>query len=161
MESSSLSLYPTEKPISFQLQLIFSLPSLQVVCGIRLGKEGWEFTPGLHQSLDKDPLYGFTNLKQLYLHANPEYTGRYTVPVLYDKKTQSIVNNESSEIIRMMYTEFDALIPEHLRETNKADGGLLPADIKDEIDEFNAPVYDKINNGCVVKRCSLVPDYPH
>lgn len=91
-----------------------------------------------------DPLYGFTKHSELYHKADPTYDGRYTVPVLWDKKKETIVNNESSEIIRMLYTAFDAFIEPSLREKAKP---LLPADKVKEIDELNEWVYDKINNG--------------
>jgi glutathionyl-hydroquinone reductase len=85
----------------------------------------------------KDPLYGFAALKQLYLMADPKYEGRYTVPCLWDKKTETIVNNESSEIIRMMYTEFDHLIPEKAREAKHPSGGFYPEPLRKAIDEMN------------------------
>ena len=60
---------------------------------------------------------------------------------------ETIVNNESSEIIRMFYTEFDALIPEHLRESSKGDRAIFPAHLHKSIDEMNEWVYDTVNNG--------------
>ena len=94
-----------------------------------------------------DPLYGFTGLKQLYLKADPNYEGRYTVPVLWDKKTETIVNNESSEIIRMLYDQFDDFLEPDHRETNKPGGGFYPPHLRGEIDSMNEWVYATVNNG--------------
>jgi len=94
-----------------------------------------------------DPLYGFKRLAEFYFKADPEYVGRYTVPTLWDKKLESVVSNESSEIIRMLYSSFDDLIPEPLREVNKPQGGLLPEDIKNKIDDLNKWVYEDLNIG--------------
>lgn len=77
-----------------------------------LGQEGWRFAtkedkpediPG--ENVIPDPLHDFTHLRQVYFASNKDYTGRFTVPVLYDKKTNQIVSNESSEILRMLGTE--------------------------------------------------------
>ncbi|KAJ9615190.1 hypothetical protein H2200_001264 [Cladophialophora chaetospira] len=111
-----------------------------------LTENGWLFT-GRNGSLGADPLYGFTGLKQLYLKADPEYVGRYTVPVLWDKKTETIVNNESSEIIRMLYDQFDDFLEPDQREANKPGGGFYPPHLRKEIDAMNDWVYTTINNG--------------
>jgi glutathionyl-hydroquinone reductase len=119
-----------------------------VVCGFELTKDGWLFD-GRDGTAPKDPLYGFTKLGDLYRKADPNYVGRFTVPTLWDKKTETIVNNESSEIIRMFYTEFDHLLPEHLRESAQpgGGGGFYPEHLRKEIDEMNDWVYHTVNNG--------------
>ncbi len=83
-----------------------------------------------------------THLRDLYFSVNPDYTGRFTVPTLWDKKTQTIVNNESSEIIRMFYTAFDDLIDQKYK-----DVVLFPDDLQNKIEEVNKWTYDDINNG--------------
>ncbi|EGW34419.1 extra cellular matrix protein [Spathaspora passalidarum NRRL Y-27907] len=88
-----------------------------------------------------DHLYNFERIRQLYFKAEPDYNGRFTVPVLWDKKEQTIVNNESSEIIRMLNTEFNSLLP-----SEYADVNLVPSELEAQIDEINSWVYDNVNN---------------
>ncbi len=86
-----------------------------------------------------DTVNGFHHLYQVYTLARPDYTGIVTVPVLFDKKARTIVNNESSEIIRMLNREFDAW----------GDAGVdfYPEPLRAEIDAVNAFVYENVNNG--------------
>lgn len=79
--------------------------------------------------------------------------GKYTVPVLWDKKTHTIVNNESSEIIRILYSAFDDFLEPDHREVNKPGGGFYPPHLRSEIDAMNSWVYDTINNG--VYKCGF------
>jgi glutathionyl-hydroquinone reductase len=84
----------------------------------------------------------YTHLREIYFAAEPNYQGRFTVPTLWDKKKQTIVSNESSEIIRMFYTAFDDLLPQKYK-----DIVLYPDDLKAKIEEVNTWTYDDINNG--------------
>lgn len=105
---------------------------------------------------------GFDKLKDLYVKADPAYNGRFTVPTLWDKQKETIISNESSDIMRMLYCEFDPFIAEDLRETNKPGGGLLPDDLRKQIDEMNEWVSQNINYGVYKVRTapyeSLVDD---
>lgn len=110
-------------------------------------RTGWRFAtkdespPG--ENVTPDPLHpDFTHLREIYFTANKDYAGRFTVPTLWDKKKKTIVNNESSEIIRMFYTEFDHLLPKKYRNVV-----LYPHDLQDKINETNSWTYDDINNG--------------
>lgn len=89
-----------------------------------------------------DHVYGFERIRQIYYKADPNYAGRFTVPVLWDKKLQTIVNNESSEILRMFNTEFNDLV-----DANYAQVDLYPEQLQSQIDDLNGWVYDTINNG--------------
>jgi putative glutathione S-transferase len=99
-----------------------------------MSSEGWAFSESL-----PDHLYGHAHLHQLYTRARPGYSGRVTVPVLWDRKTERIANNESAEIIRMLNREFAAHGPKGR--------DFYPAALAAEIDEVNAYVYDNVNNG--------------
>ena len=100
-----------------------------------MGKEGWTFGEGE----TRDHVNGKKRLYEVYLLADPRYTGRVTVPVLWDKKLGTIVSNESSEIIRMFDTAFDGITG--MRQD------FYPEELRAEIDAVNARVYDAINNG--------------
>lgn len=86
-----------------------------------------------------DRLYGLDYLWQLYVKAKPDYTGRVTVPTLWDRRRETIVTNESAEIIRMLNSAFD--------EVGAAEGDYYPQALREEIDRINARVYDTVNNG--------------
>lgn len=107
----------------------------------RLTPRVWRFggTPEAMPNTDADPLYGAEYLYELYLKANPAYTGQITVPVLWDKQSETMVNNESSEIIRMLNSGFGDLA------NNGID--LYPDELRHEIDEINDRLYERFNNG--------------
>ncbi|MEM8608473.1 MAG: glutathione S-transferase family protein [Myxococcota bacterium] len=102
-----------------------------------MGTEGWTFEDG--EGVVKDPVMDAKFLHQVYTKADPHFSGRVTVPVLWDKQTETIVSNESSEIIRMFNSAFD-----HLGATA---GDYYPEPLRDEIDEVNERVYHTLNNG--------------
>ncbi|HUC61674.1 MAG TPA: glutathione S-transferase family protein [Alphaproteobacteria bacterium] len=112
--------------------------SLSIV-DAHMGKEGWVFSeaPGAIP----DRVNGASRLSEVYLKAKRDYTGRVSVPVLWDKKRATIVNNESSEIVRMFNSAFDAL-PGVKRELD-----FYPEPLRVGIDEINAFVYERVNNG--------------
>lgn len=96
--------------------------------------EGWEFSEAY-----PDPLYGEQYLRDVYTRADPEFTGRVTVPVLWDKKEETIVNNESEEVMRMLDVAFDDLA--------ERDVDLYPEGHREEVDDTIEAIYDPINNG--------------
>lgn len=101
-------------------------------------ENGWELR-GDFDGATGDPLYGFDKLYQLYLKADPHYSGRVTVPTLWDRQRETIVNNESAEIIRMLNDAFDGI--------GARLGDYYPEDLRDSIDALNETVYDRVNNG--------------
>jgi len=101
------------------------------------GKTGWEFGRAVDGT--GDSVNGKSTLAEIYLIADPHYTGRVSVPVLWDKKQRTVVNNESSEIIRMPNTAFDAFTDV------RAD--YYPIALRGEIDAVNEVIYPTINNG--------------
>lgn len=102
-----------------------------------MGEHGWTFEaePGA----TGDQLYGLDYMYQLYQKADPDYSGRVTVPVLWDKQRHTIVNNESAEIIRMLNSAFDGI--------GATPGDYYPPQLHAEIDKLNDEVYDRVNNG--------------
>ena len=116
-----------------QLKNLQEYIDVTVVDAVML-ENGWEFS-----SPQQEPLYDFNYAYQLYLKADNQYEGRVTVPILWDKKTQTIVSNESSEIIRMFNSAFNHLTDNH--------DDYYPEELHKKIDAINDRVYDSINNG--------------
>ncbi|MBB3762310.1 glutathione S-transferase family protein [Xanthomonas arboricola] len=102
-----------------------------------MGKQGWTFAPG--PSVVGDALHQAQHLYEVYLKADPQYSGRVTVPVLWDRERNTVVSNESADIIRMFNSAFDAV--------GAAPGDFYPAPLREQIDAINARVYDTVNNG--------------
>ncbi len=102
-----------------------------------MGKDGWTFAPG--PGVVADTVNGAEFLHQVYTLANPTYTGRVTVPVLWDKRTRAIVNNESSDIMRMLNSAFDGAGAEP--------GDYFPEALRPQIEALNARIYETVNNG--------------
>ncbi|AUU10833.1 glutathione S-transferase family protein [Serratia marcescens] len=101
-------------------------------------ENGWTFGQDFPETTG-DPLYHADFLYQIYLRADPHYSGRVTVPVLWDKQRQTIVSNESADIIRMFNSAFDGV--------GARAGDYYPADLRGKIDELNGWIYDQVNNG--------------
>lgn len=99
--------------------------------------DGWTFQPG--PGVTPDPVHNAPFLRDLYVAAAPDFTGRVTVPLLWDTVTHTIVSNESSEIIRMLGSAFDGL--------GAVPGDFYPMAQREEIDTLNARIYDTVNNG--------------
>ncbi|CAN5343469.1 glutathione S-transferase family protein [soil metagenome] len=109
---------------------------VSVVHWLMLDK-GWTFAEG--EGVVPDPVGGAQYLHEVYTRADPGYTGRVTVPVLWDKATGTIVSNESSEIIRMLNTAFDGI--------GAKPGDFYPRALRAEIDGLNERIYGTVNNG--------------
>lgn len=102
-----------------------------------MGEDGWTFAPG--EGVTGDKLMGHELLRDVYLAAEPNMTGRVTVPILWDTRRDTIVNNESAEIIRMFNTAFDGI--------GATPGDYYPPALREQIDAFNDRIYDTVNNG--------------
>jgi putative glutathione S-transferase len=102
-----------------------------------MGENGWTFDSA--RGTIPDTVNGSDFMYQIYTAADPDYSGRVTVPVLWDKKTSTIVSNESSEIIRMFNSAFDGI--------GAAQGDYYPEDLREAIDSLNERIYETVNNG--------------
>jgi putative glutathione S-transferase len=100
-------------------------------------REGWRF--GDYPGANRDEVNGATYLHEIYTRADPNVSGRATIPVLWDRERKTIVNNESADIVRMFNSGFGALAEGEI--------DLYPAALRDEIDALNGAVYPKLNNG--------------
>ena len=124
-------------PWACRTLLVRRLKGLNDVIGVTstgpdMLENGWSFE-------EPEPLMGLRHVYEIYLRARPDYTGRVTVPVLWDKQRRTIVNNESADIIRMLEYEFDAW--------GDAGVDLYPEPLRAEIDAFNDRLYHAVNNG--------------
>ncbi|KAI0641501.1 glutathione S-transferase [Trametes meyenii] len=131
------------EPEKDRYHLYVSYACRVTVVSPRMGQNGWPFGdvdpfPGA----EPDPLYQSQHVKDLYYRAKPDYESRFSVPVLWDKKTSTVVNNESSEIIRIFNSAFNELLP-----NDKAAVDLYLEPLRKEIDELNEWVYETVNNG--------------
>jgi putative glutathione S-transferase len=119
-----------------KLKKLEDMISVSIVDPLML-ENGWEFRD--RDGGTADHLFGARAMWEIYTSADPHYSGRVTVPVLWDKKTGTIVNNESSEIIRMFNSAFDSL--------TGSTADYYPEALRSEIDAINDIVYDTVNNG--------------
>ena len=126
-------------PWAHRTAIVRKLKGLEDVIGLSavgsfMGEDGWAFydEPGVIL----DTINGAYYLREVYAKADPDYTGRVTTPLLWDKEAATIVNNESREIIRMLDTEFAT-----------KDAGFLPEDLRDDIDATIDAIYEPVNNG--------------
>ncbi|MEO0947328.1 MAG: glutathione S-transferase family protein [Cyanobacteria bacterium J06641_5] len=130
-------------PWAHRTVLMRSQKGLQDAIGLSIvdpviSKQGWKFSE--YPGCTPDNLFGSEYLWQIYVRANPTYTGRVTVPVLWDKQTQTIVNNESRQIVQMLNTEFNAF-------TDFRGRDFYPLAKQAEIDRTIDAIYPAINNG--------------
>jgi putative glutathione S-transferase len=129
-------------PWAHRTMIFRQLKGLQNIVGYSvvhwfMGENGWTFEPG--PGVTGDLLHGASKLSEVYLRNDPGYTGRVTVPVLWDRQTSSIVSNESADIIRMFNNAFDGV--------GARLGDYYPESERSAIDALNARIYDTVNNG--------------
>lgn len=129
-------------PWANRTAIMRKLKGLEDVIGLSvvdpiMGEEGWKFSD--YPGSTPDTVNGAQYLREIYLKTDPNFTGRVTVPVLWDKQTNTIVNNESREIIQMLDTEFGDFV--------KSDWHFYPEDLRDKTEEAMDAIYQPINNG--------------
>ncbi|MFL5259414.1 MAG: glutathione S-transferase family protein [Hyphomicrobiales bacterium] len=129
-------------PWAHRTLIMRALKGLEEAIGISvvhwfMGENGWSFEED--DGVMPDPIFNARYLHEIYTAAEPEYTGRVTVPVLWDRQTRTIVSNESADIIRMLNASFDAF------STERAD--FHPVELHARIDEINSRIYRTVNNG--------------
>jgi len=129
-------------PWAHRTAMMRTLKGLEDVVGLSaagsfMGEDGWAFhdEPGVIP----DSVNGAHYLREVYTKADPDYTGRVTTPILWDKETGTIVNNESREIVRMLDTEFG--------EFATSDANFFPEDLRDDIEAAIDAIYEPVNNG--------------
>ena len=138
-------------PWAHRTQIFLGLKKLAGIISVAIAvpglrEQGWTFEDNpAFPDCTPDRVNGFRYLHEAYSASNPHYTGKVTVPTLWDKKTKRIVNNESSEIIRMLNSEFGALGADPT--------DFYPKHLRAEIDRINEQVYSNVNNG--VYRCGF------
>jgi putative glutathione S-transferase len=141
-------------PWAHRTLVVRALKGLDDVIGLSvvdylLGQDGWKFsTPEECPGAIPDTVNNAQYLRELYKKADPNYDKRFTVPVLWDKKMQTIVNNESAEIIRMFNEAFDDLVPESAKGIT-----FYPKEYSGDIDEVNDWIYRTVNDG--VYKCGF------
>ncbi len=131
-------IYRALKKLEGAISVAYAIPGLK--------EQGWTFESNpAFPECTPDTVNGFRYLHEAYSASEPHYTGKVTVPTLWDEKSGRIVNNESSEIIRMLNSEFKGIAGD--------DVDFYPAPLRAEIDRVNATIYPNINNG--VYRCGF------
>src|SRR3954464_923073 len=130
-------IYRALKKLDDLISVAYAIPGLK--------RSGWTFeNDPRFPDCTSDVVNGFHYLHEAYTATDPRYTGKVTVPVLWDKKTKRVINNESSEIIRMLNSEFKGIAK---------DADFYPPPLRSEIDRINEFVYANVNNG--VYRCGF------
>ena len=129
-------------PWAHRTTIMRSLKGLEGSIGLSvthwlMGEQGWSFEPGA--GVIPDPVMGAQYLHQLYVRADEHYTGRVTVPVLWDRERNTIVSNESADIVRMLNHAFDGV--------GAKPGDYVPAALLDALETVNARIYATVNNG--------------